>query len=60
MDKKRFILISIWLEGDCWSLIVWCNIDSIIIMWVNDVIIMIKVGIKFSVVMMNNVCRVIV
>lgn len=60
IDKNKLILIRIWFDGDCCKLIVWCRIDNIIIIWVNDVIIIINVGSKFSVVIINSVCSVMV
>lgn len=60
MDRNKLMLMSIWFDGDCCKLIVWCKIDNIIIICVKEVIIMINVGIRFSVVMINSVWSVIV
>lgn len=55
--RNSVILIIIWLDGVCCKFIVWCRIDIIIMMWVNEVIKIIMVGKKLSMVISVRICR---
>lgn len=59
MVRNSVSFISIWFDGvDC-RFSVWCRMEKMMMIWVKLVISMMNVGMKFSVVMISRICRLI-